>query len=1072
MSRTSVAPAALAAFRNPAAAFRPAPFLVFNDEYAPGTGEASITRALEGLKRVGAGGVFLHPRPGLITEYLSPRWFEIIRHAIRECLRLGMVPSLYDENSYPSACGGGHTQSMAPEARNRYVKAITGNRVRDLPERIVSLYRFDGEKPTVRVTAAELKSGDAWVAFTENDQAMMSWHGETTTPCLVDPRVAPAFLENTFERYKKELGPLWKKVGAMFTDEPHLPGEWHGPLSPGLSLTPYVFGQFQTRRGYDLRDHLDALFYDVGDYQSVRHDFYDLMHTLWVENYAKPTFDWCRENGIPFTGHFLEHDWPCPFATPGHVHLSAFFDWPGTDLLLCDTLLGRTKHDWQNFYPTKAGQEPLALLYLRQTLTVANQYARPRIMDESWGAGGNDSTPHDWLRIGRFLAVHGVSVFVPHLTYTTIRGPRKADHPQTFSPHSPWFEHLTPVHDEIGRLSWVAAQGRMENRVLVLDQQTTAFLHATKSTCTPAPRLGDEPAEDTQAAHLRRLSSFAPFTEAMGNFSQALNDAQIDFDYGDEYILEEQGRTLKGGKMKVGAQTYALIVWPAKSTNLRRATAELLEKYLANGGVIVGQVPDAVTIDGRPSDWLLQTRRRWPKGFVVGADDAATIDLVRERVAPRLQFAAGGRHGCTHMRRVSEDGEWWMIFNASHEALSETVTLLTRSGVVTQLDPRDGESRGLSVEKAGTGAWRVALEIAPWGAVVLHVAKTGAARAASPAVAERAAGASTSRSTSVRAAAESARELELVAVEREGRNVCAIDYCSLEAPGLKVPPTEVNAVNEKLWRAHGFMTNGWMGVIQYRRQMLARNDDMVPTSGGVARYTVEVRRGAELRGAELAVETPELWDIAVNGKRLDFAKAALWRDDANIRRAPVGRLLREGKNEIVLTGHPFDVRREIDRLLLLGDFGCVSAKQGFALAPTRALKLGSWREQGLPFYDGEVAYRFALPKGASRGELVIGAHDWAGSLIVVEQGGERVARLLEAPFAVQLDAAQGREVTLRVVGLPKNVLGPWHFPRKERKCAGPYMWRSPEVVTEPQPGEKYDLLDLGLFAAPQWRALE
>ncbi|MCC7067753.1 MAG: hypothetical protein IT523_04805, partial [Burkholderiales bacterium] len=829
MARNSEAPAALAAFKNPAAMFRPAPFLVFNDEYAPGTGEAAITRALEGLKRAGAGGVFLHPRPGLITEYLSPRWFEIIRHAIRECLRLGLVPSLYDENSYPSACGGGHTQAMAPEARNRYVKAVTGNRRRDLPERVLALHRFDGEKPGARVAAAELRSGDGWVAFTENDQGMTPWHGETTTPSLVDPRVAPAFLANTYERYKTELGPLWKKVGAMFTDEPHLPGEWHGPLSPGLSLTPYVFGQFQIRLGYDLREHLDALFYDVGDYRGVRHDFYDLMHTLWVDNYARPTYAWCQRHGIKFTGHFLEHDWPCPFATPGHVHLSAFFDWPGTDLLLCDILLGRTKHDWQNLYPTTAGREPLALLYLRQALTVANQYARPRIMDESWGAGGHDSTPHDWLRIGRFLAVHGVSVFVPHLAFTTIRGSRKADHPQTFSPHSPWFDHLAPVFDELGRLSWMAAQGRMENRVLVLDQQTTAFLHAAKSTCAPAPRLGDEPAEDALAAHRRRLSSFAPFTEAMGEFSQALNDAQVDFDYGDEYILEEKGRALAGGRLRVGAQTYAVVVWPPKATNLRRATAKLLEQYLARGGVIVGQLPDAITLDGRDSDWLQRARRHWPQGFEVCADDATTIQRVLASAPARLQFAAGGRPGCTHMRRVDAGGEWWMIFNASPDALNETVTLRTRHGGVTRLDPRNGESAALRATPAGDGAWQVPLEIAPWGAVVLRVAK---GRAPVPAVAVLDCPAHKRGVTAETVA------LRLLGVDRAAPNACAIDFCALKAPGLKLPPTEVNAVNEQFWRAHGFTTNGWMGVIQFRQQMLARNADMPPDSGGVASYEV------------------------------------------------------------------------------------------------------------------------------------------------------------------------------------------------------------------------------------------
>ena len=92
----------LAGFSNPSNSFRPWPFFVLNDEYETGPGEKRLTELLENLARVGYGGVFLHPRPGLITEYLSPRWFEIIRHCIAECRRLGLVPALYDENSYPS----------------------------------------------------------------------------------------------------------------------------------------------------------------------------------------------------------------------------------------------------------------------------------------------------------------------------------------------------------------------------------------------------------------------------------------------------------------------------------------------------------------------------------------------------------------------------------------------------------------------------------------------------------------------------------------------------------------------------------------------------------------------------------------------------------------------------------------------------------------------------------------------------------------------------------------------------------------------------------------------------------
>ena len=59
-------------------------------------------------------------------------------------------------------------------------------------------------------------------------------------------------------------------------------------------------------------------------------------------------------------------------------------------------------------------------------------------------------------------------------------------------------------------------------------------------------------------------------------------------------------------------------------------------------------------------------------------------------------------------------------------------------------------------------------------------------------------------------------------------------------------------------------------------------------------------------------------------------------------------------------------------------------------------------------------------------------------------------------------------LTLRIIGLPKNLLGPWHDPKRQRGRAWIPMWYGPDIPTSPQPGERYDLLDLGLFEAPRW----
>jgi hypothetical protein len=83
-----------------------------------------------------------------------------------------------------------------------------------------------------------------------------------------------------------------------------------------LPLSYRTLAEFQKRNGYDLREVLPSLFWDVGDWQRVRFDYWQTLHGLWRESYLRPIFEWCGRNGLQFTGHFMEHEWPYPWISP------------------------------------------------------------------------------------------------------------------------------------------------------------------------------------------------------------------------------------------------------------------------------------------------------------------------------------------------------------------------------------------------------------------------------------------------------------------------------------------------------------------------------------------------------------------------------------------------------------------------------------------------------------------------------------------------------------------------------------------------------------------------------------
>jgi hypothetical protein len=399
--------------------FTSAPFWVWNDLLTPEQLEQTLAALAEQHIRQ----VIVHPRPGLMTPYLSEDWFALWTYALKLARQHDMRLWIYDENSYPSGFAGGHVPEEMPESRALGL-TVDSNRV-----------------------VAQVQAG------------VSPWYGGRFHTDLIRPGVTEKFLEVTLEPYRRRFGAEFGRlIPGVFTDEPHLRpcGDIH--------WTPDLPEQFSRRWGEDIYEGLPYLKEACETGQTFRHHYFQLINELFVERWAKPYYRYCEANGLEFTGHYWEHGWPNCTTVPDNMAMSAWQQRPGIDLLFSEYAEG--PH-------AQFGNTRIVL----ELASVANQTGRARTLCETYGGSGAEMTFEDYKRVGDWVIVLGVNTINEHLSSISLRGARKRDYPPTFSYHSPWMECYGVLVDYFARISCALSQGRQLNPCLVLEPTSTAWIH-------------------------------------------------------------------------------------------------------------------------------------------------------------------------------------------------------------------------------------------------------------------------------------------------------------------------------------------------------------------------------------------------------------------------------------------------------------------------------------------------------------------------------------------------------------------------------------------------------------------
>lgn len=632
-------------YANPPAAHRSLPLWSWNDKLE----EEELRDQIRRMNEAGVGGFVMHARSGLRTPYMGEAWMNAVRIAIDEAESRGMEAWCYDENGWPSGTANGIVPGLDRAYRQQWLTwrrleigetAAGGPESADGSARLLAVLAYgDQGWKLAEGSDASLREPRLAVYVRENPHYVDILH----------PGVIEAFLKACHVRYEDEFASHFgRTLRGIFSDEfkfhavpwsevlvEAYASRWKREL---LADLPFVLGGGP---GWNV---------PADDVRGARYRFWETVSGLFERSVAR-IGEWCRERGWQLTGHIMgEDDLPSQMRfSAGVMPLYAHMDAPGIDYL---------------------GRDSRSPMLPKQLASVARQTGKAFTLTETFGCGGWNLTFEEMKRLGEWQFALGVDRLCPHLQGYSMQGVRKRDYPPSIFVQQPWWSEYGSFESHFARLSYLLSLGEADTGVLVLHPIRSAWLLYD---------AGDE-------------SDVAKLSEAFDARMQAMLDAGIDFDLGDESVLSAHG-SVADDRFVVGRAAYHTVVLPGL-LGISDSTFRLLQAFAEGGGrIVVHGEPPAYRSGERDAAMTAWFKRMGvircgerPEALTAVLR-AALDDEARESDSPFSPV--GGHEGLLLRRRVWPGGELRYYVNAAKE---RTIVLEKRPGAPA----------------AGSGAWRIA----------------------------------------------------------------------------------------------------------------------------------------------------------------------------------------------------------------------------------------------------------------------------------------------------------------------------------------------------------------------------
>ncbi|GHU98032.1 hypothetical protein FACS1894211_01090 [Clostridia bacterium] len=987
-------------FKNPSPEFRGKPFWVWNGKLE----KDEMMRQIDVIKEMGFGGFFIHPRTGLETEYLGDEWMTLVRACALKAKELGMETWLYDEDRWPSGTAGGAVtknpafrlkflqMTRLPKAdfdfKNYGQEFIAAFAAKiDIENRLSDYYKITDE--------LQIKDGYEVLVYVMEEQAKQDVYNGYTYLDTLNKDATFEFLRLTHEKYKNSPalgGMLGKEITGIFTDEPH-----RGCIFGGFalqnknagSMMPYtykLFAVFKDKFDYDLSNVLPEIchFKTGADFSKVSYDYVEILQEMFLDNFAKPCYEWCAENHILLTGHILHEDTlSCQVSVSGSVQrYYEYMDYPGIDVL------------------TEGNR---CFWVAKQVSSVAKQLGKPFIVSELYGATGWQMGFEGHKQVGDWQAVLGINLRCHHLSWYTMKGETKRDYPASIFFQSSWYQNYKYVEDYFSRFGYILSAGEAVTDTLVINAVESVWGKV---------RLGCFNGIASGAADIDAIEN--EYTELFNE----LTDGGVDFDYADEDILARHGAA-SGDTLRIGKMNYKTVVVSGMLT-IRKTTLNILRRFAKNGGkVVFNGIPRYV-------DGIKQKIRT--DDFVSADGFHAVAEFCRKNSAIKLPKI---KNVLSNIRKDGKEYYLALVNTDRANGTGDTEIKINLPLNAEELSLRDGEVIACSFKRAGDGV-TITTRFDKGQERVFRLTPQSVKQYEPP--------------------RKAVREIVLspaLPYKLDEDNVLVLDFADYTIGQDAIKNDEILKIDGfardrlGLSRRGGEMMQPWY-IEKYGKGTLHKKTTPVKTT---FKFNIEQLP----QSAELCLESPDKFEITINGKPLKKRVNGNYIDNSIFRLSLPKNVLVIGENTVTLLCS-FDGSFGLEACYLVGNFGVrLNNEKATVTALPETLDHRPLRLQGLPFYGGKIKFFTGV-----KNEKVSVKFDGIRGACYEVDFGCKTEIIAFAPYESGTHDADG-ELTLTLNLTRRNTFGPLHI-TKDYGFTAPDMY----VFEGDAFSREYFLIDEGL----------